>query len=285
LESSDDENQEKITLLHRLWFLLKKEDIQVDTKQEIEKILDDVEEKGIIDGDQGDMIHNIIVLKDTTVGEIMVPKVDIVSLERSASIDDLIEVITSKGCSRIPIYEDNMDNIVGVVYAKDVLKYWKSSDEDITIEAMMHPPYFIPEKKKLIDLLKEFRQKHSKLAIIIDEYGNVDGLVTIGDLIEEIVGDMLGEDDEQIEECIVEKGDGAYYVDPKMPIDEFMEAFDADIPDGKYDTIAGFVTFVLQRIPKAGETLEYNGVLFEITDADKKRISKLVVHAPLRNDS
>lgn len=284
MESNDD-GLDSISVLKRLWYFLKREKIHTNRKEEIEKIIDEVEEKGFIDEDQGDMIHNIIVLKDTAVREIMAPKVDMIALESSSSLDDLVDVITSKGCSRIPIFEDSMDNIVGVVYAKDVLKYWKAKDEIPDIKALMNPPYFVPEGKKLIDLLNEFREKRTKMAIVIDEYGNVDGLLTMGDIMEEIVGDIVGEDDMYREAEIVEKGDGIYSVDPKLPIDEFSEAFDVEIPEGSYDTVGGFITCRLERIPKTGETLEHNGVLFEIAGADKKRISKLIVHAQLRKDT
>lgn len=281
----ESQNDDQSFLKHIIALFRRKKDKQKDTKQEIEKILDEVEERGIIEEDQGDMIHNIIELKDTAVREIMVPKGDMVALERSASLDDLIEAIKEHGCSRIPIYENSMDNIIGVVYAKDVLHYWNSKAEEVDITQMMHPPYFVPEGKKLIDLLDEFRQKRSKIAIIIDEYGNVDGLLTMGDLIEEIVGDMQDEDEQQQEQSIINKGEGVFQVDPKMPVDEFSEAFGVDIPDGSYDTIAGFITSKLERIPNAGETLEHNGVLFEIASADKKRISALVVHAALRQET
>jgi len=275
----ESQNDDQSFLKHILSLFRRKKDKQKNSKQEIEKILDDVEERGIIEEDQGDMIHNIIELKDTAVREIMVPKGDMVALERRVSLGELIETIKEHGCSRIPIYENSMDNIIGVVYAKDVLNYWNSKAEDVDITQMMHPPYFVPEGKKLIDLLNEFRQKQSKIAIIIDEYGNVDGLLTMGDLIEEIVGDMQDEDEQEQEQTIINKGDGVFQVDPKIPVDEFSDAFGMDIPDGNYDTIAGFITSKLERIPKTGETLEHNGVLFEIASADKKRISRLVVHA------
>ena len=284
MESNDD-GLDSISVFKRLWYFLRREKLITNTKEEIEKIIDEVEEKGFIDEDQGDMIHNIIVLKDTAVREIMVPKVDMIALASSSTLDDLIAVITEEGCSRIPVYEDSMDNIIGVIYAKDVLKYWSSKDSFSDIKVLMNPPYFVPEGKKLIDLLNEFRENRTKMAIVIDEYGNVDGLVTMGDIMEEIVGDIVGENDMHKEQEIMEKGDGIYSVDPKLPIDEFSEAFDVEIPEGSYDTVGGFITCQLERIPKQGETLEYNGVLFEITGADKRRISKLIVHAQLRKDT
>lgn len=275
-----EESQQAAPVLKRIWSFLRGERGESNTENEIEKLLDEVEEKGIINEDLGDMIHNILVLKDTTVGEIMVPKGDMVALECTSSLDDLVALIKKEGYSRIPIYEENLDNIIGIAFAKDILKYWKSSEEITTIRELLHPPYFIPEGKKLIDLLKEFRQQRNKMAIIIDEYGTVDGIVTIGDIIEEIVGDMIDEDDEFYEEDVTLRGDGSYSVNPRMPIDEFDEVFKANIPEGNYDTVAGFITFQMERIPHAGETMEFGGFIFEIVGADKKRISKLVVHAP-----
>jgi len=279
LESNQD-NQDKTGYLKRLFSLLRGEKTESDTEKEIEKLLDEVEEKGLIDEEQGDMIHNIVVLKDTTVREIMVPKVDMKAVEVSSSIDELVALINEEGCSRIPIYEEHIDNIIGVVYAKDILKYWNCDDRPRDIRGLMNPPYFVPEGKKLIDLLNEFRTNRPKLAIIIDEYGTVDGLLTIGDIMEEIVGDMVAEGGEEDEEAIVDKGSGVFVVDPKLPIFEFTEAFGIEIPEGNYDTIGGFVIYKLERIPHPGDTLEYEGFIFEVADSDKKRISRLIVHAP-----
>jgi magnesium and cobalt transporter len=279
LENNDD-NQDSISYLKRLWALLTGGKPSGDTHKEIEKILDEVEERGIIDEEQGDMIHNIIVLKDTAAHEIMVPKADMVALEASASLDELIELFGREGCSRIPIYEENLDNIIGVVHAKEVLRYWNHDNRPTDVRALMHPPYFVPEGKRLIDLLHEFRQNRPKMAIVIDEYGNVDGLITIGDVVEEIIGDIVGEDEAAEEEEIVQQAEGVYSVDPRLSIDEFSEEFGVEIPEGNYDTVGGFITFRLERIPEPGETMEYGGFLFEIADADKKRIAKLTVKVP-----
>lgn len=281
---NNEEREGDNTLLKRLWLFLTRGEDSTDTKKQIEKILDEVEEQGIIDEEQGEMIQNILVLKDTTVSEIMVPKGDIVALPSTAGLDELAEVFTREGYSRIPIYEESMDNIIGEIYAKDLLKYWNARDEVTDIKLLMHPVYFVPEGKKLIDLLKEFREKQTKIAIIIDEYGSVDGLITIGDILEEIVGDFIGEEGEEIEEDIVPKGDGLFSVDPKMAIDEFAEAFETTIPEGDYDTVAGFITSRMERIPKTGETFEYEGLVFEIVGADKRRIHKLMVRAPARKE-
>lgn len=284
MESNED-SQDSLSYLKRLWLLMTGEKSSRDTKKEIEKILDEVEERGIIDEEQGDMIHNIIVLKDTLVREIMVPKSDMVALEVSTPLDKIIEVFAREGCSRIPIYEDNLDNIIGVVHAKDILKYWNKNERPRDIRPLLHPPYFVPEGKKLIDLLQEFRQKRPKMAIVIDEYGNVDGLLTMSDVVEEIIGDIVGEDEAAGEEEIVQEGEGLYSVDPRLSIDEFSEKFGVEIPEGNYDTIGGFITCQMERIPESGETMEFNGVLFEIAEADKKRISKLMVRPSAGTES
>jgi len=249
-----------------------------DAKQEIQEILDEVEEKGIIDEDQGEIIENIIVLKDTTVREIMVPKADMVVVENTRGLYDVIDLMNTSGYSIIPVYEKNVDNIVGIVRAKDVLKFCRESLATVPISAVMQPAYFVPEGKKLIDLLNEFKEKHCKMAFVIDEYGNVDGLTTLDDIMTEIFGDVNGVD--QSEEYIVDRGDGTFQVDPTMSIYEFAETFAVDIPEGDYDTVGGFITSQLERIPKPGEAFRHGDMLFEVVGADKKRISRLIVHPP-----
>jgi magnesium and cobalt transporter len=280
---NDGGNHEKTSYLKRLWSLLRGEDAETDKDEQIEKLLDEVEERGFIDEDQGDMIHNIIVLQDTTVREIMIPKGDMVAIEVNSSLDAIVELINKEGCSRIPIYEEHLDNIVGIVYAKDLLEYWNCDARPSDIRHLMHPPYFVPESKKLIDLLNEFRTNRPKIAIVIDEYGNVDGLLTVGDVMAEIVGDMVEEvDDGPEEEEIAKTADGVFTVDPKIPIDEFSEEFQVEIPEGDYDTVGGFIISRLERIPRPGETLEWAGLTFEVADSDKKRIVRLVVRTPVR---
>lgn len=275
-----DNDQDGTSLMTRLRDLLWSRSRQTDSREQIEKILDEVEDRGLIEEDQGDMIYNIIELKDTCVREIMTPKIEMVALESTSTIDDLVAAIREHGCSRIPIYEGSLDNIIGVVFAKDVLRYWpESPGEAPDLKSMVHPSYFVPEGKKLTDLLDEFKRKRTKIAFVIDEYGNVDGMVTIGDLIEEIVGDMQEEDAHDDEDpLVVEMGGGTFGVDPLMPIDEFAEAFDVEIPEGCYDTVGGFITCRLEKIPEPGEVFEFDGLRFEVAGADRRRIERLLVH-------
>jgi len=275
------------TLMRRLWLYLTRTgegERADDTRRQIEEILDEVEEKGIIDEDQGDMIHNILFLRDTTASEIMVPKGDIVALSVDADLDDAARVFTEEGYSRVPVYEGTMDNIVGILHAKDLLRYWKDRDDLPGIRSLLHEPFFVPEGKRLTDLIKEFREKRTKIAIVIDEYGGVDGMVTVADVMEEIIGDAIGEEGDDFEGYVEPLGEGLYAVDPKMPVDEFAETFGISVPEGDYDTVAGFVTSSLQRIPRVGELFEHAGVVLEIAGADRRRISKLVVRVPGKKD-
>lgn len=273
----NDEKHEEKPVLQRIKSFLKGEK-KKDLKQEIQEIIDEVEEKGFIDEDQGDMIQNIIVLRDTTVREVMVPKEDMVAVECSKALSAVVDAINASGFSLIPIYEKASDNIIGVVHAKHILRYCHKPLETVGIREVMQPPYFVPEGKKLIDLLDEFKAKQSTMAFVIDEYGNMDGLITLDDIMAEIVGDVQGDEDEDV--ALKERGDGTFQVDPKMSISEFAEAFSVNIPEGDYDTLGGFITSMLERIPRPGESFQYAGMLFEIVGADKKKISRLIVHPP-----
>jgi CBS domain containing-hemolysin-like protein len=266
----EDRRQEDSTIFEKIRNFLAK-DRKKDAKQELHEIIDEVEEIGIISESQGEMIENIIVLKDTMVREIMVPKMDMVCVDSSTPVKELVNAIARGSCSTIPVYEGSPDNIVGIVHAKDILVKMDQCLNEFNVTDIMRQPYFVPESKKLIDLLKEFRERRYKIAIVIDEYGSVDGLTTLEDILNEII------DTQDSDSGVKAAGDGTYIVNPKMSIDEFTEEFSSDIPRGEYDTIGGFIISALERIPEQGEIFEFNNLSFEIAGADKKRISKLIL--------
>jgi len=197
-------------------------------------------------------------------------------VESTKTLYDVIDVMNASGYSIIPVYEKALDNIVGIIRAKDILKYCRASLEAVPITDLMRPAYFVPEGKKLTDLLQEFKVRQSKMAFVIDEYGNVDGLITLDDIMIEIFGDVHSDD--AAEEYVIDRGDGTFQVDPTMSIYEFAETFAIEIPEGDYDTVGGFITSRLERIPKPGESFKHKDMLFEVVGADKKRISRLIVH-------
>lgn len=264
----EDRKQEESTFFEKIKNFLAG-DRKKDARLELHEIIDEVEEIGIINESQGEMIENIIVLKDTMVREIMVPKMDMVCVGSSNPVAEVVKAIAKSGYSTIPVYEGSPDNIVGIVHAKDILVNLDQSLNKSNVADIMRQPYFVPEGKRLIDLLKEFKERRCKIAIVIDEYGSVDGLATLEDILNEIV------ETQDTENSIQDTGDGSYIVDPKMSIDEFIDEFSLDLPRGEYDTIGGFIISTLERIPEKGEIFEFNDLVFEISEADKKRISKL----------
>jgi len=241
------------------------------TEEDIQEIIDAGEESGVINPEENEMIRSIISLRDSVVREIMVPRTDMACIERSASVNELLATIIECGHSRIPVYDGTVDNIVGIVYAKDLLRYWGMSDDEIGITRIMRTPYFVPESKSLEELLQEFRKMRVHLAVVIDEYGGTSGLVTIEDLLEQIVGDIQDEYDQE-EDLLVEEGDGSCLVDGRLPVEELEEKFGVSIEREKFDTVAGLIYHFLGRIPSVGDRFDADGLQFTIVDADARKV-------------
>lgn len=244
------------------------------TEEEIQEIIDASEEEGLINQEENEMIRSIFELRDTVVREIMVPRTDMASVPADASVGQVLDTIIGCGHSRIPVYDGTVDNIVGLIYAKDLLKYWGIGDATITLRRIMRPPYFIPETKNLEELLQEFKRKRVHIAIVIDEYGGTSGLVTIEDLLEQIVGDIQDEYDVE-EEWLVEETDGSVVVDARLPIEELEEHFGIEIERDKFDTVAGLIFHLTGRIPQIGEEIESEELRMTVLEASERTIKKV----------
>jgi CBS domain containing-hemolysin-like protein len=245
------------------------------TEKDLQEIIEESEEGGLINEGEGEMLHSIFEFGETIVREIMVSRTDMICCSSTASLSELLDAIIASGHSRIPIYEGSNDRIVGVVYAKDLLRYWARPDE-VVIAEVMRTPYFVPETKNIEELLKEFRTKRVHMAIAIDEYGGTSGLITIEDLIEEIVGDIQDEYDVE-EEWLQEEGDGAVLVDGRFNIEELEEHLETTIPRGKYDTVGGYVFDLLGYVPRAGEEVRSGNLLMTVVSCDGRKIGKVRV--------
>ena len=246
------------------------------TEEELRLLVTVGEEEGVLEEDETEMIHSIFEFADTTVREVMVPRIDMVTLESDATVNEAVDIAMEGGFSRIPVYEDTIDNIVGVLYTKDMLKQLREGHENIPIRTLVRPAYFVPETKKLDDLLREIRQRRIHMVIVIDEYGSVAGLVTIEDLVEEIVGDIRDEYDR--EENLYEKiNQYEYIVDAKMSIDEFNELMETDLKNEDYDTLGGFLYAQLDKIPVPGDTITFENLTFTVMDTRGRRITKVRV--------
>jgi CBS domain containing-hemolysin-like protein len=244
------------------------------TEEEIQELMDAGEEEGIINEEENEMIRAIFTLRDTVVREIMVPRTDMASVSADATVREILATIVSCGHSRIPVWEGTLDNIVGLIYAKDFLKYWGMEDAAVVLRKVMRPPYFVPETKILEELLHDFKKKRVHIAIVIDEYGGTSGLVTIEDLLEQIVGDIQDEYDIE-EEWLVEEPKGTALVDARLPIEELEEFFGIEVERDKFDTVGGLIFHLTGRIPRAGEVVETGGIRLTVLTADERKIGKV----------
>ena len=245
-----------------------------DDTQEILRLAEIDTNGDVIEEDERQMIRGVISLEETTAREIMVPRIDIVALDVSESIDDALRLIVARGFSRIPLYNETIDNVVGVVYAKDLLRCI-TEKRTPALADVARPPYFIPESKRIDELLSEIRQSKVHIAIVVDEYGGTAGLVTIEDLLEEIVGEIQDEYDR--EEAPIERvNETEAILDARVSIDVLRELFDFHASDDEdYDTVGGFVYHHLGKVPVAGDEVRVDGLTLRVLSVIGRRIKKV----------
>ncbi|WP_369298072.1 hemolysin family protein [uncultured Neglectibacter sp.] len=249
------------------------------TEEEILQIVGEGEEKGVIEETEKDMIANILDFNDTTVGETMTHRTDILAVADDASIGEAVEVAVENGCSRIPVYHEDIDSVVGICYVKDLLPYvGKELPDFVSLTDMMRPAYFIPETKKCSQLFTEMTERKVQIAIVVDEYGGTAGLITLEDLVESIVGNIQDEYDNEEEE-IQQVSETEFTVDGTASIDEISDLTGIELPEGDYDTIAGFVTEQLGRIPKEDEhpSIEVSGLTITVLSVEDQRLARLLL--------
>ena len=226
------------------------------TEEELKLLLYVGEQEGIVEQEEREMIHGILEMTDKAVREVMVPRVDIVAVEATDSIADVIKVIIEYGFSRIPIYEDNIDNIVGVVYAKDLLRHGVVGDDQRPLKAVAREPYYTPEAKRVGELLREMKERKVHIAVVVEEHGGTAGIVTFEDLIEEIVGPIRDEYDMREVEELQIVSDQEVVVSARFPVDDLKEELDLQVPNVDADTVGGLVYELLGEIPKVGATVQ-----------------------------
>lgn len=257
------------------------------TEEELRLLVEVGEEEGVLEEEEREMIHNVFELADTSVREVMVPRIDMVTVEADASVDEAMRLIVQGGQSRIPVYDGSIDNIIGVLYAKDLLRSVAAHQHPASVRELVREAYFVPESKRLDDLLRELQQQRVHMAIVVDEYGAVAGLVTIEDLVEEIIGDIQDEYDK--EELLVEKiSADEYLVDAKISLDELNEVLDTNLTSEEYETLGGFVYAQLDKIPTVGDVVRYDGFTFTILGTKGRRVTKVKVvrhHEPEPGDA
>jgi len=247
------------------------------TEEEIMTLVDAGEEEGAIDLDEKEMIYSIFQLDDTLAREIMVPRIDIVAVEVNTPLDKARDIIIQAGHSRIPVYEESLDHVCGLLYAKDLLSVWQRGAFDVTLRSILRPALFVPESKRVPDLLKELRHSKVHLAIVIDEYGGTAGLVTMEDIVEEIVGEIRDEYDSAEEAPYETIGPDEFLFDARINLDDFNRLLNVELPDELGDTLGGFIYGELGRVPKQGEVVETPSLRLEVTSVVDRRIRKVRV--------
>jgi CBS domain containing-hemolysin-like protein len=250
-----------------------------DAREEIQAFIDVGEEQGIIEESEGEMIQSIVEFSDTRVGEVMRPRPQIVAIESTATVAEARRLIIESKYSRIPVYNQELDNIEGILYVRDLLAFCEPDKLSEPVKSCMRPAYFVPETKSVADLLEEMQKAKVQIAIVIDEYGTVAGLVTVEDIVEEIVGEIEDEDRVPAQDEIVKAEDGSYLVDGAAEIRKVELLFDREIEADDFTTVAGLVINELGHVPEVGEKLQYKGLEFEVAEADSRRINRVRLRA------
>ncbi len=247
------------------------------SEEEIQDLIEAGEEEGLFSEEERELLHSVVEFSETVVGEVMVPRTEMDCVQLEADFDTVRAKIIEGGHSRLPVYKDTVDNIVGVVNVKDLVIRW---DEviagQVKLSDFIREPYFIPETKRVNELLREFQRDRIQMAIVVDEYGGVEGLVTLEDLLEELVGDIQDEYDRETE-YLHSVDSKTVIVDGRIDVEQIEEHFDIELPDGDFETVGGFIFLQLGRVPMSGEVVVYKNLQFEVVTADERRIFQVRV--------
>jgi CBS domain containing-hemolysin-like protein len=254
------------------------------SEDELKQVIDASSLSGTIDKTEHELIKSILQFSDITVKEIMVPRPDIVALDISMPRDTLVHTVIEEGYSRLPVYKGTIDHIIGVIYSKDLLSLLEHRSL-IILQDIIRPAYFIPESKKISLLLREFQQKKIHIGIVIDEFGGTEGIVTMEDIVEEIVGDILDEYDE-IRKSVEQVSDGSVIVDAALSIAEFNVQFRAQLPEAPdYETLAGYLQKITGKLPEVNEEIKTENFVFTILTKSARRIRQVKVSPSLKSNS
>ena len=244
------------------------------TEEQIKTLVDAGEEEGVIEEEEKDMIYSIFDLGDTLARQLMVPRIDVMALDAATPMLEALEAIMRAGHSRIPMYDETIDNVVGVLYTKDLLPYLRDGRTTVPLRNIARPAYFIPETKRASDLLPDLQKRRVHMAIVVDEYGGMAGIVTIEDLLEEIVGEIQDEYDAE-EPPVVQVAESEYVVDGRISLDDVNQLMDAALPTEDSDTLGGFIYTALGRVPEVGARVPFEDLVFTVESVLGRRIRKV----------
>jgi len=250
-----------------------KEEVKT-SEEEIQAFIDAGKEEGILERAEGEMIQSIVHFGDKVAREVMTPRTQIVAIDVNSPVDKLLQLITTKRHSRIPVFRDDLDSIEGVIHERDLLRLWQRGEKPESLRSLIKPVHFIPETKPVDDLLTEMKQKGDHMVVVVDEYGGVSGLITLEDLVEEIVGDIR--DAESDGEKIIEESPGVYIVPGSLELGALNDLLGSPfVGETECTTVAGAVVELFGKLPSAGERIEHQGISVEVIDADRRRVHRL----------
>lgn len=257
----------------RLFNLGKAQESGFISEDEVKYLIREGRKRGVFEPSEEDLIHSVFRFTDTVVKEVMIPRTDIIAVEMTTSLDEILRIMNKKGFSRLPVYSGTIDNIIGMVYLKDILPL-HIADKPFKLDSVLRKPYIVPPNKNVSVLLKEMREKRVHLALVMDEYGGTDGLVTMEDLIEEIVGDIRDEQEKVLRE-IEEIAANRYIVDGKTDIGKVNERLGVKLPEDEFETVGGFVLGLFGRLPAEGDQIRYIDLMFTVLRLRKNRIARV----------
>lgn len=251
-------------------------DTTEDLEMEIQELLEEGEEQGLITHQEGQMISSIFEFRDTLIHEIMTPRPEMVCADVKIGIPEVLKLITREGFTRIPVYSESQDNIIGILNAKDLLVCVDAPETCPDIKKLIKPPYFVPETMRIVDLLKAFQAKKNHMAIVTDEFGGVRGLITLEDVLEEIVGEIDDEYDKDEPQWRALQ-DGSLMIYAKEDVEDVESFFGVKLPEGPYESVGGFIIHQLGHLPKAGEIVELDTLTFKVVSATKRHIKTVKI--------
>ena len=272
----DDSDQ---SLLDRIKSLFrKKSNLQkgTDLTEEIHDLMNEGQAKGLISDEESDMVYGVLDLKETKAHSIMIPRTEISSASINSTLSEVKRLVSDCGHTRIPFYKDSIDEIVGILHAKDLLKLWGEDASSPIPSEILRKPYFVPEHQKVSELLGDLRAKKTHLAIVTDEYGGTAGIITIEDILEEIVGEIMDEHDDEPPLLSV-LDDSSVLVDARLEVEKLGEHFGITLSEGEFESVGGFIIHLLGRIPKVGERIHYGDLEMTIKSADQRKIHKILI--------
>jgi len=247
-----------------------------DLTEEIHDLMNEGQAKGLISNEESDMVYGVLDLKETKAQSVMIPRTEISSAPIDTTLGDAIELVSECGHTRIPIYNENIDEIAGILHAKDLLKLWGQDPLTKISPKMLRKPYFVPGNRKISELLKDLRKAKTHLAIVTDEYGGTAGIITVEDILEEIVGEIQDEHDDEAP-LMTTLDDNTILVDARLEEEKLEEHFGVTLPEGEYESVGGFVIHLLGEIPKVGQKILFEDLEMTIKAADLRKIDKILI--------